>query len=81
MRLASSKGRAYDAYGDVAQNDGRQGHSHRHSTSLQEVVRIARSVWGARVQMELDDYLPYSTYRAARYGFAVCRRERLDLPR
>ena len=63
VRLASTKGRAYDAYGDVAQNDGRQGHAHRHSTLLQEVVRIARSVWGARVQIEPDDYLPYSTYR------------------
>ena len=35
----------------------------RHTTSLQEVVRIARSVWGARVQLEPDDYLPYSIYR------------------
>jgi hypothetical protein len=26
-------------------------------------VRIARSVWGARVQLEPDDYLPYSIYR------------------
>ena len=47
----------------MAQNDGRQGHAHRHSTLLQEVVRIARSVWGARVEIEPDDYLPYSTYR------------------
>ena len=63
MRLASTEGKAFDVYGDVAQNDGRQGHAHRHSTLLQEVVRIARSVWGARVQLEPDDYLPYSTYR------------------
>jgi hypothetical protein len=63
VRLASTEGKAFDVYGDVAQNDGRQGYAHRHSTLLQEVVRIARSVWGARVQLEPDDYLPYSTYR------------------
>ena len=30
---------------------------------LREVVRICRSVWGARVQMEPEDYAPYSDYR------------------
>ena len=59
----SSKGVKYDAYGDVAQNDGREGHAHRHSVLLREVVRICRSVWGARVQIEPEDYMPYSDYR------------------
>ena len=59
----SAKGVRYDEYGDVAQNDGREGHAHRHSVLLREVVRICSSVWGARVQMEPEDYAPYSDYR------------------
>ena len=59
----STKGVKYDVFGDVAQNDGREGHAHRHSELLREVVRICRSVWGARVQMEPEDYMPYSDYR------------------
>ena len=61
--LTSSKGKPYDALGDVAQNDGLEGHAHRHSELLQELVRVTRSVWGARVQLEPEDYSSYSDYR------------------
>ena len=58
--LTSPTGKRYDRYGDVAQNDGRLGHAHRHSELLTDVVRVARSVWGARVEQEPEDHLPYS---------------------
>ena len=45
------------------QFDGCGGHAHRHSLLLKELVRVARSIWGARVREEPNDYLPYSTYR------------------
>ena len=46
-------------------NNGRAGHAGRHHTLLETFVRALRSVWGALLEMEPTDYLPYmySTYR------------------
>ena len=59
----SRHGKKFDRYGDVAQNDGLAGHAHRHTTVLEALVGICRSVWGARVEAEPQDYTPYSTHR------------------
>ena len=59
----SRHGKQFDALGDVAQNDGRAGHAHRHAQVLEALVGVCRSVWGARVEMEPQDYTPYSMYR------------------
>ena len=43
-------GKVLDALGDVAQNNGREGHAGRHASLLQQLVRCARAVCGQRVQ-------------------------------
>ena len=53
----------FDALGDVAQNDGRAGHAHRHAQVLEAPVGVCSSFWGARVEIEPQDYTPYSMYR------------------
>ena len=59
----SKHGYSFDKYGDVAQNDGTQGHQTRHFLLLQALVEAARSVWGGVVQREPADYGSYSNYR------------------
>ena len=57
----SAKGKWLDALGDRAQNDGVSGHAGRHADLLTKIVSIAQTVWGRRVEMEPEDYLPYSS--------------------
>ena len=69
----SRHGQEFDRYGDVAQSDGDQGHQTRHFMVLQALARVARSVWGGRVQVEPDDYLGYSDYRPDLAGTGLGR--------
>ena len=65
----SRHGKQFDALGDVAQNDGRAGHAHRHAQVLEALVGVCRSVWGARVEMEPQDYAPcVNTKTCGTYG-------------
>ena len=60
---ASRHGKQFDALGDVAQNDGEQGHQTRHYLVLESLFDALRRVWGGRVQREPADYRSYSDYR------------------
>jgi len=60
---SSRHGKQFDALGDVAQNDGEQGHQTRHFLVLESLADALRRVWGARVQREPSDYRSYSDYR------------------
>ena len=59
----SRHGKAFDCYGDVAQNDGEEGHQTRHFQVLNVLVSVLRSVWGGQVQREPADYEGYSDTR------------------
>ena len=62
-RRRSKHGKEFDELGDVAQNDGTQGHQTRHFLLLQALVDAARSVWGGVVRREPADYPSYSNTR------------------
>ena len=61
--LASKHGHRFDALGDVATNDGEQGHQSRHHAFLLALHAVCVSAWGDAVQHEPADYAAYSTYR------------------
>ena len=62
-RALSRHGKQFDAYGDVAQNDGAQGHQTRHYLLLDAFTKVLRSVWGGRVEREPAGYRATSDYR------------------
>jgi hypothetical protein len=60
----SRHGLQFDALGDVAQNDGREGHAHRHFLVLEAIVDALRRVMGrGAVEKEPSDYKEYSDHR------------------
>jgi hypothetical protein len=59
----SKHGHRFDAYGDVAANDGVAGHQSRHYEYLKELVTQLRTVWGTRVEYEPKDHTDYSDTR------------------
>ena len=59
----SRHGLIYDQLGDVAQNDGEEGHAQRHAMILQALASALKSVWGGQVRVEPQDYHSYSDYR------------------
>ena len=52
----SRHGHVFDVMGDLATNDGKAGWQARHHSLLEELVRVLRGVWGARVDYEPADY-------------------------
>ena len=70
----SLKGKVQDAMGDQAINDSVAGHAGRHKSLLEVLVRVLREVWGAAVEMEPANHLPYSnTYRPDLVGQRLAR--------
>ena len=61
--LFSRGGKTFDAYGDVAVNDGAAGHATRHWLVLRAVYDALRRAWGGRVAYEPADYHWYSGHR------------------
>ena len=59
----SRHGLRFDAYGDVATNDGEAGHQTRHYELLQALVKVVKSVYGGLAQREPVDYRDYSDKR------------------
>ena len=59
----SRGGKSFDAYGDVAINDGAAGHATRHFEVLRALVDALRRAWGARVEYEPASYRWYSDHR------------------
>ena len=59
----SKHGQRFDRYGDVAQNDGLQGHGERHCALLDVLVAVLRSEWGGAVEKEPAAYRDYSDHR------------------
>jgi hypothetical protein len=61
---SSKHGFAFDAHGDVADNDGESGHGERHAGLNRVMHRLFKGVWGAgRVQYEPLDSRLYSDHR------------------
>ena len=56
-------GRPHDVMGDLAQNDGEEGHQSRHWLVLTTLVAVLREAFGARVQYEPADYRGFSDTR------------------
>ena len=56
-------GRPFDVMGDLAQNDGEEGHQTRHWLVLTTLVAVLREAFGARVQYEPGDFRDYSDTR------------------
>ena len=56
-------GRAFDVMGDLATNDGKQGHQSRHHSVLVELVTRLRTSWGSAVAYEPAGYKGYSDSR------------------
>jgi hypothetical protein len=67
----SRHGKTFDCFGDVAQNDGIEGHTARHTELLDALVAALKSVWGARVVKEPLDYRDYSDHRPDLTGEGV----------
>ena len=61
--LRSKSGSVFDAYGDVAQNDGAQGHQTRHFLILNSLADAMRRAYGAMAQKEPSNYHDYSDTR------------------
>ena len=59
----SRHGKVFDAMGDVAQNDGDDGHATRHCSVLAALYAALRSVWGGHVKHEPLNYRAYSDHR------------------
>ena len=59
----SARGFRFDLLGDVAQNDGKQGHQTRHNTILKTMVSVLQGPLGSAVQREPSGYRSYSDYR------------------
>ena len=51
----------FDAYGDVAQNDGQAGHQTRHFELLRVLFSVLRAAFGARLRKEPADCESYSS--------------------
>ena len=57
-------GLVFDELGDVAQNDGREGHGHRHFLVLEAIVDAVQRVIGkGSVEKEPTNYRGYSDHR------------------
>ena len=61
--VTTRHGKAFDVMGDLATNDGKQGHQSRHHAALVELVARLRTVWGSAVEYEPANYLDYSDTR------------------
>ena len=59
----SKSGRVFDAYGDVAQNDGVHGHQTRHYLILNAIADAMRRAYGALAKKEPMNYHDYSDTR------------------
>ena len=59
----SKHGHVFDMMGDLAANDGQAGCQTRHYEVLSELVRVLKTVWGARVEYEPKAYRDYSDTR------------------
>ena len=59
----SKHGHEFDVMGDLAQNDGEEGHQQRHWLLLNALVGALRSVYGSRLQYEPGGYERYSDTR------------------
>ena len=59
----SKSGRVFDAYGDVAQNDGAHGHQSRHWLVLEALYDALKRAYGAAVKKEPTAYRDYSDTR------------------
>ena len=59
----SRHGKLFDAYGDVAVNDGAAGHSTRHYLILKALHDAFKRAWGGQVRREPQDYHDYSDHR------------------
>jgi len=60
---AKIHGRRYDELGDVAQNDGCEGHASRHFLILNKIYDALRRVYGSMVKKEPQNYEDYSDHR------------------
>jgi hypothetical protein len=59
----SRSGRVFDAYGDVAQNDGAHGHQTRHWLILEAIYDALKRAYGGMVKKEPTAYRDYSDTR------------------
>ena len=59
----SRSGRVFDAYGDVAQNDGVHGHQTRHWLVLEALYDALKRAYGGMVKKEPTSYRDYSDTR------------------
>ena len=59
----SKSGRIFDAYGDVAQNDGESGHQTRHWLILNAIADALRRAYGGMLKKEPVNYHDYSDTR------------------
>ncbi|MEC7725785.1 MAG: hypothetical protein VYD05_09750, partial [Planctomycetota bacterium] len=59
----SRHGKVFDAYGDVAINDGEAGHATRHYLVLRALFEALRRAWGGMVRYEPTEYKDYSDHR------------------
>ena len=59
----SKSGRVFDAYGDVAQNDGVSGHQTRHYLILNAIADAMKRAYGAMAKKEPTNYHDYSDTR------------------
>ena len=62
-RATSRHGLRFDVLGDVAQNDGEEGHQTRHFRILNAVHDVLRRAFGAQVKKEPRNYEDYSDHR------------------
>ena len=59
----SRHGMRFDALGDVAQNDGEEGHATRHFLANRAIYSALRRVYGGQASYEPRDYADYSDHR------------------
>ena len=59
----SKHGHMFDVMGDLAQNDGDEGHQSRHWLVLTTLVAVLKEAYGSQVTYEPSDYRDYSDTR------------------